>query len=222
MIEWNRDAASIVQLLLMVMFFALLLFKKKNLGKGINYFITAMGIVVVLDLCLYILRVTSTTHFHSIPFYTIGVNFGAFLLYFLYFHQILKIEKSKKINLILIVLFLLSYLVFAVFSENFFTVFPFKFYLLELVLLIGSIFLVLRETFNSDKVLNITSYFPFWVCIGLMVIYFGVTPLLFISNSAEKLMNVTIFFIILFIVNMIGYVILITGTLFAKNTIIKK
>ena len=220
MIEWNRTAASVIQLLLVFVFFILLLIKRKKLGKGIIYFIIASGIVVVTDTVLFIMRLSFK--FPSIPIYAIAVNLCVFFLFFLYFRSILELKKSRIINLFVIGIFLISYILFATLSEDFFSKFPFKFYFLEVILLIFNIYLVLKETFNSDKILNIKSYYPFWACIGLMSIYLGVTPLLIISNTSMEMMNINIFFIILFIVNVIGYAILISGIFFAKNINLKK
>lgn len=220
MIEWNRTAASVIQLLLVFVFFILLLIKRKKLGKGIIYFIIASGIVVVTDTVLFIMRLSFK--FPSIPIYAIAVNLCVFFLFFLYFRSILELKKSRIINLFIIVIFLISYILFATLSEDFFFKFPFKFYFLEVILLIFNIYLVLKETFNSDKILNIKSYYPFWACIGLMSIYLGVTPLLIISNTSMEMMNINIFFIILFVVNVIGYAILISGIFFAKNINLKK
>lgn len=221
MIDWNREAASIIQLLLVLLFFVLLLIKNKKLGKGINYFISASAIIVSVETFVYLARFLKP-ELNTIPFYVIGVNLFVFFLFFIYFRHVLELEKSKKINLNLIYLFLASYLLFAVFSKNFFMRFPFIFYFVELILLIGNIYLVLHETFNSDKILNIKSYYPFWACIGLMAIYLGVTPLLIISNTSLKMMNINIFLIILFVVNVIGYSILITGVFYAQNINFKK
>lgn len=160
--------------------------------------------------------------FNSVPIYNVAVNLIVFFLFFLYFRKILELRISKIINNFLIVIFLASYILFAVLSEDFFFKFPFKFYFLEVVLLTVNIFLVLQETFNSDKILNIKSYYPFWACIGLMSVYLGVTPLLIISNTSMEMMNINIFFIVLFLVNVIGYAILINGILLAKNINLKK
>lgn len=216
MIEWNRNLASIIQLILVIVFLILLLIRRDKLGKGITFFIFASGIVASLDTVIFTMRMANP-QFNSIPIYSIGINLCVFLLFFLYCRQVLESKKSKTINSVLTVIFLSGYVLFAIFSNNFFKVFPYKFYFFEVVLLIGNIYLVLQETFNSDKILNIKSYYPFWVCIGLMSIYLGVTPLLIIRNSAVEMMNVNIFFIILFIVNVIGYSILITGIFFANN-----
>ena len=221
MIEWNRNVGSVIQLLIVLIFFISLFIKRKNLGAGINYFIIASGIVLTTDTVLFIMRLNF--QYNSVPIYNIAVNLIVFFLYFLYFRSILEFKKSKVINGFLIIIFLTSYLLFAFLSEDFLYKFPFKFYFLEVVLLIINIFLVLKETFNSDKILNIKSYYPFWACIGLMSVYLGVTPLLIISNTSMEMMNINIFFIILFVVNVIGYSILITGIFFAeKNINVKK
>lgn len=221
MIDWNREAASIIQLLVVLLFFVLLLIKNKKLGKGIFYFIAASAIIVSVDTYVYFARLYKP-QLNTIPFYVIGVNLSVFFLFFIYFRHVLVLEKSKKINLILIYLFITSYFLFAIFSKDFFTRFPYIFYFIELILLLGNIYLVLHETFNSDKILNIKSYYPFWACIGVMAIYLGVTPLLIISNTSLKMMNINIFLIILFIVNVIGYSILITGIFYAQNINLKK
>lgn len=221
MIVWNRDVASIVQLVLVIVFFILLLIFKKRLGKKIIYFIIASAIITGIDSYVFTMRL-NVPKFNSVPAYSIGINLFVFLFYFIYFRHILELKKSKKLNAVLIITFLIAYTVFAVFSENFFTKFSIKFYFIEVILLVGNIYLVLHETFNSDKILNIKSYYPFWACIGLMSIYLGVTPLLIINNTAMRMMNIDIFFIILFIVNFIGYSILITGIFFAQNLNTKK
>lgn len=221
MITWNRDLASVIQLALVILFFILLLVYRKKLGKDIGCFIVASAIVCSVDCFVFVTRL-QTIKFNSIPIYTVGINFFVFLLFFLYFRAVLELKRSKTINSILIAIFIVSYFACAYFSDNFFNKFSFKFYFIEVVLLMGNIFLVLRETFNSDKVLKIKSYYPFWACIGLMTIYLGVTPLLIISNTPLQMMNINIFFIILFIVNVIGYSILITGIFFAEKINIRK
>ena len=216
MLEWNRSVVSIIQLLLVIAFFLLLLFKRKKLGKGIIYLIISSCIVVIIDTFLFF-TILSNPKFNSTPVYTIGMNLFVFLLFFCYFRKILQTKVFRAINLILILVFLASYLSFAIFSETFFTQFSIRFYVIEVVILMCNIYLVLNQTFNSDKILNIKLYYPFWACIGLMATYLGVTPLLVISNTASEMMNINIFFLILFVVNLIGYSILITGIFYAKN-----
>lgn len=218
MIEWNREISSGIQLFMVVLLFFLLIIKRKNLGKGIIYFIVAGGMVVCIDTFVFVMRLQNPK-FNSIAFYSIAINLFVFLLFFIYFYHVLEQPKSKKLSLAFTGIFLVTYLLFALFSPDFYKKFPYVFYIIEVFLMIGSIFLVLRETFNSDRVLNIKTYYPMWACIGLMSIYLGVMPLLIISNSVAQVMNIKIFFIILFVVNVVGYSILIIGTFFAKNII---
>lgn len=216
MIEWSRDVASVIQLLLMYFLIILLIANKKKLGNGIVYFIIAIAVTAGIDTFVFLKRMSNAT-FNSTLIYNIGVNLTVFSLFFIYFYHVLEQKRTKILSLFLFAVLLLVYGVFSIFSKNFYSHFPFIFYFVELILLIGNIYLVLLETFNSDKVLTIHNYFPVWVCIGLMALYLGVAPLLIISNTASKIMNIKIFFIILFIVNMLGYSILLIGVFFARN-----
>ncbi|KIA90375.1 hypothetical protein OA86_00250 [Kaistella jeonii] len=195
-----------------------LILKRRKLEKGSNYFIFGLGILTFIEIYCTLQKFINITYNSSI-LYVIGINLIVFLLFFLYFQSILISEKLKRVNLLLIVLFLLNYIGSAIFVENFFTRFPFFSYFVEVVLLTGSIFLVMSQTFNSDKILGLGHYFPFWVCISLLVTYLGVLPLLVISYTATNLMNLNIFFVLLFLVNVAGYTILFFGILKAKKEI---
>lgn len=213
---WNREFAGFIIVILMILSFILLIVKRKNLEKGSNYFIAAIGVMTIIEVFCIFKRFFNTTY-NSSSLYVIGINLIVFLLFFLYFHSILKSQKLKRVNLIIIFIFLLNYIVSAFLVDDFFTKFPFFSYFVEVVLLTGSIYLVMSQTFNSDKILALGSYFPVWVCLSLLVTYLGVLPLLIVSNSAAYLMNLNIFFAILFLVNAAGYSILLYGLFKAKK-----
>lgn len=213
---WNQYLASIIVLFFMTICIVLMLIKKKKLDRGSTYFILAIALLTIIELSVFIGK-NYIENFPTIIFYVIGVNLVVFLLYFLYFHQLLKSKKLRTVNLILIILFLLNYIISAYFDEHFFTRFPFFSYFVEVVLLTASIYSVMSQTFNSDKILTLTSYFPFWVCLSLLVIYLGVLPLLIVSFTAAINMNVNLFNAILFLVNIIGYLILLFGIFKAKT-----
>ena len=215
---WNREIAGSFVAFLMVICLLLLVVKRRQLEKGSSYFIAALTILTFIEIYCTVQRFFDKT-FNSSILYVIGINFFVFLLFLLYFQSILVSKKLKNINFSLIVLFLLNYLVSALVFENFFTIFPFFSYFLEVVLLSGSIFLVMSQTFNSDKILGLGHYFPFWVCISLLVTYLGVLPLLVISYTATNLINLNIFFVLLFLVNVAGYTILLLGIIKAKRDI---
>jgi len=50
-----------------------------------------------------------------------------------------------------------------------------------------------------------------------MAIYLGITPLMVIGDSSTRIINVNIFFLLLFIVNMLGYAILLIGIFYAQG-----
>ncbi len=216
MVEWDRNLDTLIQLSLVVAFTFVLIIKRKNLGDEIFYFIVAMVIIAVNNA----LALTSRfffPRFNTIPFYVFGVTLGAFLFFFLYLRKLLVSAQARMISLVLTISFIVLFICFAIFRENFFQKFPFRFYFIELFILVINIFLVLRETFNSDKVLNIKSYYPIWICTGLMIVYLAVAPLLIISNLRHEVAINNIFFIILFIVNMLGYSLMLVGVFFAKS-----
>ena len=213
---WNRELAGLFGAVLMLICCILLLIKRKNFETGSKYFIAAIGISTAIEIYGTGQKFFNFKYNSSL-LYVIGTNFFVFLLFFLYFQSILNTKKLKRINLFLIVLFLLNYIISIFLVDDFFTRFPFFSYFMEVVLLTGSIFLVMSQTFNSDRILNLGNYLPFWVCLSLLIIYLGVLPLLVISFTATNLMNLNIFFALLFLVNVIGYSILLFGILKSKK-----
>lgn len=214
--NWDRELLGTIINILMFISVISLLIKKKNLGNGISYFIVAIGLLTAIEFFNSI-QLAVRPDFNSSMIYVIGVNFFVFLLFFIYFQNLLYVQKLKIIHYFIIALFLLNYLFSAIFNERFFNQFSFLSYFVQVILLISSIYLVLSQTFNSDKILVLNSYFPFWICISLLVTYLGILPLLIISNTAEKMMSLEIFFTILFLVNFVGYLVLIIGIFRAND-----
>lgn len=213
---WNRTLAGIILVIIMLISIVYMLIKKKHLTKGIEYFISAISIIALIEITIMIGK-HYNDDFRPLLYYIIGVNLFVFLLFFLFFQSILTVPRLKRINLIIIAAFIINYLISAIFIDDFFKVFSFFSYFIEVVLLIGSIYLVISQTFNSDKILALSTYFPFWICLSLLVIYLGVLPLMIVSYTAENFMNLNLFYTILFLVNLIGYLILIFGVYKAKD-----
>lgn len=213
---WDRELAGFIINLIMVISLASLIIRRKNLGNDIVYFIIAIGLLTTIEI-FNTIKLALDPDFNSSRIYVIGVNFFTFLLFFIYFQKVLYVKRSKNINLIIIGIFFLNYFLSVILIDDFFRQFSFFSYFIQIILLIGSIYLVLSQIFNSDKVLVLSTYFPFWVCLSLLVTYLGLLPLLIISNTAEKMMNLEIFFSILFLVNLGGYLILLFGISRAKN-----
>lgn len=213
---WNREIAGIVINLLMAASVLFLIIKRKQLGNYIEYFITALGLLTAIEIFNSVLMIINP-QYNSSAVYIIGINFFVFLFFLIYFYKVLYTKRLKNFSLIIIGLFFLNYILSALMINDFFSHFSFFSYFIEIILVMASVYLVLSQTFNSDKVLSLSTYFPFWVCISLLVTYLGILPLLIISNTAAKMMNLEIFFTILFIVNVVGYLILLIGIFRARK-----
>lgn len=216
MFSWNRDLGIMIQIALMCFTLMMLIAKKSKLGKGIPFFISAIAVGIAVEIFCFII-IHSDKNISTTPVYVIGVNLLVFLLFFLYFHSVLEEKNLKRTSLFILIFFLVSYAGFALLTAHFFERFPFIYYGIELLLLCINIFLLLRQTFNSDRVLVIKYYYPFWICLGLLILYLGVAPLLVVSQKASELMNLNVFFVVLFGVNVVGYLILLIGIFYAKK-----
>ncbi|MDR2206234.1 MAG: hypothetical protein LBE36_08795 [Flavobacteriaceae bacterium] len=122
------------------------------------------------------------------------------------------IQRIITFVFVLVSIFLISWQ-----GKNFFHEFPTNFYFFETILLLGSISLFLYETFHSNIVLNIKSYFPFWVSICLIMVYVGLLPLLFFVQQMGVSISADLFRLIMLFVNFMGYSILIVGILNSKK-----
>ncbi len=208
-------------LLLLVCIFLLAYWKK--LGKHSTYFILSMLFILVPNILsfgqdLFRLEVDTTV------FFVIFVNILGFLFFFIYFYRIQGVANIKKFQLAFIILFLLVVVwMILKFREGFFAEFPMYFYVFETLLLIVFIALFFYDTFNSDIILNIKKYFPFWVSLSLIIIYVGLIPILFFIQEVNQEVNRNVYFFILYAINIIGYFILFYGILNSrfkkKNTL---
>jgi len=198
--------------------FILLLVYRKKLGKTTLAFTFAMAIMSVVNTASMIVRLYDF-NYDTTYFFVIGVNFLSFLLFLIYFYLLLKLKRIRKIQLLIIAVFASIFILMGIIEgKNFLLRFPSYFYLVETLLLLVSITLFFYETFNSDIILNIKDYFPFWVSLSLITIYVGLLPLLFFLQSVDYSVSKNVYIIILFFINLIGYGILSYGVFRSKKT----
>ena len=139
----------------------------------------------------------------------------------IYYYKILEKRRSKIIQLGIICLNFLNIILSVIFIDDFFSFLPYITYFVTIFLLLLSITLFFFETFNSEKILNITTYYPFWIALSLIVIYLGVLPLIIMSKNAIQLsISKNIFLILLYSVNFTGYTIMLVGIFFSKKEIL--
>ena len=212
--DWIREATTSF---LIISFFLLLIYRKK-LGKTTQIFTLAIAIMSIVNVFSAIYRRIDTS-FNSTPYFVVGVSFFSFLLFYIYFYKLLKLKQTRMLQLFTISMFVATFAIVGIIEgKDFFLQFPSYFYLFQTILLMFSITLFFYETFNSDIILNIKDYFPFWVCLSLIIIYVGILPVLFFIQSDNFRVNRNVFIIVMFFINLIGYGILSYGILRSKKS----
>ncbi|ROI11712.1 hypothetical protein EGH90_00775, partial [Kaistella haifensis] len=208
--------------ILIFIYFLIILFmviKRKELGSQIHYFIIAMLFVFLSESLSLLGTILYGDGFRVNRINVVGVIILFFLAVFVYFYKILENKRLKTIQLGIIGLDILNIIFSLIFIEDFFIYLPYPTYFVTIVLLLASVALFFFETFNSEKVLNIMDYYPFWIAISLIVLYVGMLPLMIISKNAMELsISRNIFLILLYIVNFTGYTIMLVGIFFSKKT----
>lgn len=210
-----KDIAGFLGVILMLATFILLIIKRRNLGKNICIFILAVGTITLVETYGTYWRYMDA-EFNSYPVYVIGVSFILFLLFLLYLHFTLQQKRLRRLSVFFMITFLINYILSAIFFDTFLTKPPLNVYFGGMLMVTASIVLVLMETFNSEEIFSLQHYFPFWACIYIMVTYLGVTPLLIARFTAGQL-NSTVFYLILLLVNILGYSVLLVGIFQGKN-----
>lgn len=214
----ERFFLNMVLNVLYVLIVIFLIIRRDKLGKHIWYFITAIIIVVFTEILVSILPIFFNRDFSPNPFYVVGILVFYFMLVLIYFYKILNNKYLKRIQIGIIILNLLNLILSFIFIDNILEVFPAITNFITVMLLLFSISLFFYETFNSEIILNITDYYPFWISISLIVINLGLMPLIYVSTKYEKLpISRDVFIYLLFFVNLVGYSLMFVGIFFSKK-----
>lgn len=217
--EINRILLSSILIFIYFLIILLMVIKRKELGNQIHYFIIAMLFVFLSESLSLLGSILYGDSFKVVRINVVGIIILFFLAVFVYFYKTLENKKLKTIQLGIIVAHILNIIISLIFIEDFFIYLPYPTYFVTIVLLLASVALFFFETFNSEKVLNIMDYYPFWIAISLIVLYVGLLPLMIISKNAMELsISRNIFLILLYTVNFTGYTIMLGGIFFSKKT----
>jgi len=189
----------------------LMIIKYRKTGKENLFFIIGYLLFSLIDIfCYFYYRFTSMP---TDIFYVIGFLMIVFFLYLLYYYQLLYVPLLKKIQTVILILFVLN-IGFMFYSEDdLLHHFSFNMLYVDILLLLFSIILFLYQTFNSDKILGINNYLPFWISVALLIFFIGSIPILFFRTTVSE----SIYFFILFMLNLISNSILIFGLLGKKQ-----
>lgn len=175
-----------------------------------------MALTAVIEMLVIWLLHTHESY-NSTPIYVIGMSIGFFSLVVFYFYKILEDPFLKRVQLAFIILNFLNYRVSIFFNEDFLVIFPIYTFFSSIILLIFSVALFLYELFNTEKILNLKSYYPFWIAISLLMIYLGILPIMIMSNTFGTQLNPLIFRSLLVAINFIGYSVMLGGIFYSRN-----
>ena len=215
--EWNRDIGLVIINIIMLMILVLLFKKRKLLGDYKYYMIGAMGITYLSDVVTFYFRLTKIVPaIYTLYIYIYGGLGVFFLILFLMYQQLIKNKNLKMLALLTIIVFVLFYF-YKIFTLNIVDGFPQNILFFNVFLLLFIIALFLLDTFKTDLILEINNYYPFWFSIGLIVIYVGMVPSIIISKIASSTIMIGMWSFITFIINFVGYGILLWGLLKAKK-----
>lgn len=195
---------SIIVMLLMVI-------KYRKTGKENLFFIIGYLLFSLIDIFCYFYF--NLTRLPTDIFYVIGFLMIVFFLYLFYYYQLLYVPVLKKIQTVILALFVLNIAVMFYTEDDLLHHFSFNMLYVDILLLLFSIILFLYQTFNSDKILGISNYLPFWISVALLIFFIGSIPILFFRNTVSE----SIYFFILFMLNLISNGILILGLMGNKQ-----
>ncbi|PTT39861.1 hypothetical protein DBR28_06685 [Chryseobacterium sp. HMWF028] len=209
--NWNIETGKQISMIISIIVMVLMIIKFRKTGKENLFFIIGYLLFSLIDIfCYFYYRFTSMP---TDIFYVIGFLMIVFFLYLLYYYQLLYVPLLKKIQAIILILFVLNIAVMFYTEDDLLHHFSFNMLYVDILLLLFSIILFLYQTFNSDKILGINNYLPFWISVALLIFFIGSIPILFFRTTVSE----SIYFFILFMLNLISNSILIFGLLGNKQ-----
>lgn len=198
-------------MIISIIVMTLMIIKYRKTGKENLFFIIGYLLFSLIDIsCYFYFKLTSLP---TDIFYVIGFLMIVFFLYLFYYYQLLYVPMLKKIQVIILILFVLNIVIMFYTEDDLFHHFSFNMLYVDILLLLFSIILFLYQTFNSDKILEIKNYLPFWISVALLIFFIGSIPILFFRTTVSE----SIYFFILFMLNLISNGILILGLVWNKQ-----
>ncbi|WP_454047929.1 hypothetical protein [Chryseobacterium sp. Marseille-Q8038] len=209
--NWNIETGKQISMVISIIVMILMVTKYRKTGKENLFFIIGYLLFSLIDIFCYFYY--DLTKLPTDIFYVIGFLMIIFFLYLFYYYQLLYVPLLKRIQVIILALFVLNIAVMFYTEDDLLHHFSFNMLYVDILLLLFSIILFLYQTFNSDKILGIKSYLPFWISVALLIFFIGSIPILFFRTTVSE----TIYFFILFMLNLISNGILILGLIWNKQ-----
>ena len=203
-----QDFLQFTALLMEVLAFILTVKYWKNLGPHAYAICLALGVIVSTE-CLGL--IFDYLGFSNQQIYSIGISVIVFACYHVYFYKILESRRSRNVQKFIGVLFIINSLYHLFLLWEFNSSLVLLSYFFNIVLFLSSFMVFVIETFNSEKILFIKYYFPFWVYFSILFVYGGILPLIYLTSRHLIEINPQIFSHVLHSINILGYGILIWG-----------
>lgn len=215
--DWDRNIGLFIINILMLAICILLIKKRKILQPYGSYMIAAMVLTYLIDCTTFFIRATDYIDRIYNTYIYIYAGLGLFfLIIFLMYQKLIQNSNLKNIAKIVTIVFIILY-VYQIVTLNIENGFPEVILYINVFLLLFMIALFLIDTFNTDIILEIKKYYPFWFSLGLIIIYMVIVPSILISKSSTSTMTSGLWSFITFIINIVGYGILFVGLLQAKK-----
>ncbi len=199
-----------------VLILLFLILRRKKLGKNIHIIILAILITIIAEFLSGFL-LNSDPNTNTTPYYAILVLGIVYTLFFVYFYSLTQGKVLKKIQLLLLAAYVMNYGASILLNKDFFNIFPQITNFIGIILLLFSIVVFFRDIFDSDRILVIKNYYPFWVGVSLIVIYVGILPILIFGARVDTPINIIIFKTVILSVNMLGYLLMLLTIFSAKD-----
>ncbi|MDW9381154.1 hypothetical protein [Chryseobacterium sp. JV558] len=209
--NWNIETGKQISMILSIIVMLLMVIKYRKTGKENLFFIIGYLLFSLIDIFCYFYF--DLTRLPTDLFYVIGFLMIVFFLYLFYYYQLLYVPVLKKIQAFILILFVLNIALMFYIEDDLLHHFSFNMLYVDILLLLFSIILFLYQTFNSDKILGINNYLPFWISVALLIFFIGSIPILFFRTTVSE----SIYFFILFMLNLISNSILIWGLIGNKQ-----
>ncbi|WP_343611410.1 hypothetical protein [Chryseobacterium oranimense] len=209
--NWNIEIGKQISMMISLLVIALMVIRYRKIGKENLFFIAGYILFSLIDIFCYFYF--KSTHRSTEMFYVIGFLMVVFCMYLLYYFQLLYWPVLKKLQLFLLILFVGNIAVMFYTEDDLLHHFSFNMLYINILLLLFSIILFLYQTFNSDKILELNNYLPFWISVSLLILFIGSIPILYFRTTVSE----HIYFFILFMLNLISNGILILGLIWNKK-----
>lgn len=208
-----EDIIKGVTIFLVVTAFLATIFYKKYNKTFLKYFLVLIWCTVATELlgCYYSVYISH----NNIVVYNV-YRVIEFSFYLLLFQNLVTKPRQKKIIKIFLGVYLVS-VVINLFIQNFILDYFTNTYYIGASLVIISIILYFSEILNSEKIINVTRMFSFWISIAVFMLYITTVPFKAISKYYEDSPNIPYIYVANLLVVFVFYFIITIGLFWSKE-----